>query len=100
MHGSSFSQGLYKLGNMSSEILSGPMRVFFSEVLKQIDVHRSGTTGGVGGVTPQRKVKRGPNVPRGGPGMLELRTANIFRKFFCFLVDHILDNKINLCINN
>ena len=44
---------------MSSEILSGPMRVFFSEVLKQIDVHRSGTTGGVGCVTPPKKSKKG-----------------------------------------
>jgi hypothetical protein len=30
----------YKLGNISSEILSGPMRVFFSEVLKLIDVQK------------------------------------------------------------
>jgi hypothetical protein len=30
----------YELGNVSSEILSGQMRVFFSEVLKQIDVQK------------------------------------------------------------
>jgi hypothetical protein len=28
---------VYKLGNISSKILSGSMRVFFSEVFKQID---------------------------------------------------------------
>ena len=38
-------------------------------------LHRAGTTGGVGvGVTPPKKSKiKGPNLPRGAPGMLELQ---------------------------
>jgi hypothetical protein len=33
------------------------------------------TTGGRGCNTPKEKSKGGPNLPRGGPGMLELRNV-------------------------